>query len=171
MLIPLSGVDARSPSSLWASIFGATWWLTIAFAVIVAIAPPIDFFVPAAGRVGSTGWDDRIANVVAVVLLQNVVLAFILLAAHVTRLLESIAASVAKDAPDGMPSPRSVSDRAVMKGQVSIRPNTASVPSDGDLHDWEGNRWECSSCGAPNGLLDRWNCWRCKAPKPKPDDA
>lgn len=168
-MIPPSAVNARRPSSVWADIFAVSWGLTIVVAVLVLIAPPVDLFVDADKPfVRSIGWGDRIANTVAVVLIQNVVLAFILLATHLTRLLEGIAASVKEEPALDVPSHPSAPAPAAMKGSVSARPATDPMTQERDRFDWEGSRWECSSCGAPNGLLDRWGCWRCKTPKPEP---
>lgn len=89
MLIPFTATRARLTSESWEGAFKGTWVLTILFAVLAFIAPPIDF-ISDPNRPLITGIGDRVLNTLLVVLVQNVFLAFLLFAVHVTRLLEGM---------------------------------------------------------------------------------
>jgi hypothetical protein len=135
MLIPLAALKAQTPSETWSSIFKATWVLSFVLAIAAFAAAPIDFFADAAQPgVPSISAEDRFTNLVLVILLQNVVLAFLLFATHVTSLLEA-----------ALP-------QASSPGPVSV-PKAPKPPSP--------DAWTCRSCGTLNEPDSRGICRSC----------
>jgi len=159
MLIPASYTDAPSPSTVWEGMFRATWWLTLVLAGLGALAAPIDLFAGENPLRQSIGVGDRIANAVVIVLIQNVVLAFILFAAHVTRLLEEVAR--ANRTVNGHTSPAATRTAREAEAQPISSPESARGADEPPAH-----LWDCPNCGSRNGMFDKVKCWRCQTTKP-----
>ncbi len=85
MLIPLSAIDDPRPSRTWVNLYRVTWWLTAGLVLLAFVVPPLNFSAGASVSLGT-----RVGNAFAVLLLQNVVLALLLLGGHVTQLLERV---------------------------------------------------------------------------------
>jgi hypothetical protein len=167
MLIPLSYVDKR-PSTAWQTIYRATWWLTLVVAALGFITAPWDVFPSDDVLRPQVGLGDRFANVIVIVLAQNVVLAFLLFAAHVVQLLES---SIQQS--DGFSIPTATTPSLPPAPRLEETPGATAVPQvdsvDGPkptVEEEAAGIWYCGACRTRNGQFDD-SCWKCRDPKPE----
>lgn len=158
MLIPWSSIDSRSPATVWRNIFLATWWLTVVLAIAALVTAPFDFFASENPLEADINVGDRIANAILVVLVQNVVLAMLLFAAQVVRLLEE-GHAIARQGNLSLP-----------RGSNQASPDAGVVSPKSPDDEAAIGIWYCDGCRSRNGRFDS-RCWNCHLQQDSPSIA